>query len=105
VDRNDFSEAAVQLGGRHPHKYQSSGKIKHMADMACRLSRGRVSFSRFFVIPMLKVAASTAQGHATRERMRRRWIMLISAGWFTAIHLSSRGCLALVSGIITRMPT
>src|SRR5882672_8330958 len=43
--------------------------------------------------------------HATRERIRRRWIMLISAGWLPQFICPSRGCLALVSGIITRMPT
>ena len=32
-------------------------------------------------------------------------IMLISAGWLPHFICPSRGCLALVSGIITQMPT
>ena len=39
-------------------------------------------------------------GNATRGSFERRWITLISAGWLPHYIGPSRGCLALVSGII-----
>lgn len=39
-------------------------------------------------------------GERDARSLQRRWITLISAGWLPHCIGSSRGCLALVSGII-----
>src|SRR5437016_13565900 len=45
--------------------------------------------------------ASAPDGERDARSLKRRWITLISAGWLPHYIGPSRGCLALVSGIIT----
>ena len=66
--------------------------VVFQADMAQRLSRVQRPISRLFVGQhMIVLGNQQRMGHATRELVWRRWIMLTSADWVPQFICPSRG--------------